>query len=973
MRASAPLVGRASELELLRGAAARARAGSPSAVLVHGEAGVGKSRLVTEAVAELGDAGFEILWGRAVRFATEVASYLPISHAFGQRWERAGPGSPTVLEQVSAAITARLEAGPVALVIDDLQWADVSSLDVLSFLVAGYADGQRLLVVGTYRDTDIGTAHPLHGWLADLVRMPGVSVLRLARLGRGDTEELFRAVVGTAASTALAGRAYERTRGNPYFTELLAGAVEPGSHRLPERLPTDLREALLSAWHRLSAPARELMHVLAVGGTPIGDDTLHQVAAALGIDAEKMPAGVAEACDAGLTRVDEPGGTLWFHHPLVAEALITTLLPSEVARLHAVYVEVWTAAAGVSERIRAAHLALHLDGAGDAPGALAWSLRAAEEAEQVRGYAEESRHLVRACELWPRAQPEGRNRLDAHGALLVRATRAAHRAGDYDTALSLALRVYELTVPQGDSLASSRILNQLNWLRMQHQGGVDLIPLLEAVDLSSHSPESPEHARAWAQVSWFEQWNGRAEAGTHAAEALERARASGSAETLVFALCVAANACSSEARSLVLADEALALARREGLTDMLEYGAVVRANCLQALGRSAEAGPFLRDTYLELRSSVAPHAAGGIAVYAATMLLMFGDWHTARQLLRDALSIRMAAYWVRTARLDLATLAARCGQVTTARLHLERAEELAGPVGVESVHVGAAVEVLDAAGDHAELMTLVASELGAMAVVDPVSADEMMILAARATLREIERHPDQRAAAPDALDRLRKIRDAVAPAMFEPVAPHDSLAPAFEACYEAHRHALVAAPGQQIDAWAKAMRMCDRAGLVWEGAQARHRLAVALLARRRPRHEVAAVLRDALRVAVDLGAEPLRGDIETVALQAHLDLGAADESPSTAARAWGDNTPAHVRLTSREQEVLGHLMAGRTYAEIAEALVISRKTVSVHVSNLLRKTGTSSRVELAALVRQSLHAGDEPSGHQGPEDPVGEI
>jgi DNA-binding NarL/FixJ family response regulator len=113
------------------------------------------------------------------------------------------------------------------------------------------------------------------------------------------------------------------------------------------------------------------------------------------------------------------------------------------------------------------------------------------------------------------------------------------------------------------------------------------------------------------------------------------------------------------------------------------------------------------------------------------------------------------------------------------------------------------------------------------------------------------------------------------------------------------------------------------------------------------------LLREGLRIASDLGAEPLRADIEALALQAHISLAEPDlgEVPSI-------DLPRLDGLTKREHEVLTHLIAGRTYAEIADHLFISEKTVSTHVSNLLRKTGTSNRIELAALARR-LAAGQD--------------
>ena len=123
-----------------------------------------------------------------------------------------------------------------------------------------------------------------------------------------------------------------------------------------------------------------------------------------------------------------------------------------------------------------------------------------------------------------------------------------------------------------------------------------------------------------------------------------------------------------------------------------------------------------------------------------------------------------------------------------------------------------------------------------------------------------------------------------------------------------------------------------------------------------PRDELAAALRRAHELATGLGAAPLLGRVEALARGARVSLqlvprqpGRRPGDPAVGEGAVG-GTAALPGLTPREREVLAHVVAGRTYGEIARALVISEKTVSVHISNLLRKTGAANRVDLAALV-----------------------
>jgi DNA-binding NarL/FixJ family response regulator len=177
--------------------------------------------------------------------------------------------------------------------------------------------------------------------------------------------------------------------------------------------------------------------------------------------------------------------------------------------------------------------------------------------------------------------------------------------------------------------------------------------------------------------------------------------------------------------------------------------------------------------------------------------------------------------------------------------------------------------------------------------------------------------------------------------------PGDVVHPARSALFAADR-ARCHGDKDTTTLWREAVTACHAAGLVWHEALASYQLARALLAGRHERREGAAALRHSARIATDLGAVPILRNCEEVARQAHIPL---TEAAAKQAAPAPDGVLAS--LTPREREVLSHLVAGRTYAEIAQALFISEKTVSVHVSNLLRKTGTRSRLEVTDLVRRT--------------------
>jgi DNA-binding CsgD family transcriptional regulator len=224
----------------------------------------------------------------------------------------------------------------------------------------------------------------------------------------------------------------------------------------------------------------------------------------------------------------------------------------------------------------------------------------------------------------------------------------------------------------------------------------------------------------------------------------------------------------------------------------------------------------------------------------------------------------------------------------------------------------------------------------AQALLDSDEADELLALSAR--LAEWPQGPP-------------------GPGSTERVAGRVELGPVAGALFRALRSRSQGA-GEQIAAWQHAVEECGRAGLHEDQALASLHLAETLLSRKQQRARAAHLLRSAHGTAKALGAEHLVREIEAVASQSHISLAEAELDEL---RAPGlPSALAHA--TPREWDVLSHLVAGRTYREIARTLFISEKTVSVHVSNLLRKTGTTSRIELAALAHRETRPAEKPTG-----------
>jgi hypothetical protein len=194
-------------------------------------------------------------------------------HARGSRGQRSWPlDGLEAIDKAPALVDAWLQdvasAAPVVLLIDDLHWADQSTLDVLMYLVAGPSD-RRFAMLATVRSESMPDGHPFHRWLADAPRLPRVGQLHLQALDRAGTEAQVASLLGTAPQQALVDDVFSHTLGNPFLNILVTKGVAPTARRLPADLPADLRVAVRRTWHSLSPPARDITSLVALGGRPV--------------------------------------------------------------------------------------------------------------------------------------------------------------------------------------------------------------------------------------------------------------------------------------------------------------------------------------------------------------------------------------------------------------------------------------------------------------------------------------------------------------------------------------------------------------------------------------------------------------------------------------------------------------------------------------------------------------------------------
>lgn len=266
------LAGRSGELEVLGALLERATDCEAGALLVSGDAGVGKTALVQNACAAA-DPSTVILAGSCLPLTTMTVPFLAIRSATRDA-HREGISLPSVMwsEDSPANVPIMFDAWLedlcsdrlVILAIDDLHWADQSTLDVLMYVLAGSSD-RRLAVIATIRSSEVGEGHPLQRWLADIRRLPRVEQMTLDRLA---TAAQIAGLLGAPPHQLLVEDVLSHTQGNPYLNRLVVNGLPPDARLLPPDLPADLKSAVLQSWRRLSAPTRELARILAVGGAP---------------------------------------------------------------------------------------------------------------------------------------------------------------------------------------------------------------------------------------------------------------------------------------------------------------------------------------------------------------------------------------------------------------------------------------------------------------------------------------------------------------------------------------------------------------------------------------------------------------------------------------------------------------------------------------------------------------------------------
>jgi DNA-binding CsgD family transcriptional regulator/tetratricopeptide (TPR) repeat protein len=968
-RVSSPrFVGRQAELTRLETIWKTAVADEVAAtVLVSGEAGVGKTRLVAELAERLGEPSL-VLTGscievvdRALPFGPivqalralhrgldaptldavigpardDLAALVPELHGVASE-EDPQLGTTALFEQVLGVFERLGDRTPTLLVLEDLHWSDRSTRDLFVYL-ARSLHATRVVLLGTYRSDDLHRRHPLRSALTELDRAGIVERVELARFDRDELRELITAIVGGDPSTELVDRTYERSDGNAFFAEeLLAADDSDGA------LSESLREIVLARVDTLSPAAQEVLR----GAAVIGRRADHRLLAALmQLPEPQLLEALRDAVLEQILVADDGGMGYRFRHALMHEAVYDDLLPGDRVALHTRVAELlgehseWFPGA---EAELASELACHWNSAHDSRRALSAAIDAARVAERMYAHCESLAHVERVLTLWPNVEDAEQLSGMRHVDVVRFAAVQADMSGSTDRALDFVRAALEEVDEREDPVTAGLLHERCARYLWTVSGSWDEI-LFECEESVRLVPTTPSEARARVLATHGQHLMlaGRFVEATDACnEAIRIAQ-------LVGAPMIEGHARNSLGTTLAGSGhpdagiEQLHLARALAF-ETRSWADVARAainegGALQTLARHDEALALSLDGAELARAHGLDRSFGGcLRLNGCESLWALGRWDEIETHLDeiDATEPIGVEAWRSTELRSL--LAAGRGRYDEARAVaaqlkalLPRDAEERELLAIERLFVviaawegdaeQAATRALAAARRPVTDMTLCV-DVGTSIVVDGIAAAG-------------DSHPEI----------ARELADGFGLWVAEQrwgggrAGDLDALIDQFAA--EVDR----AEGHSDPEHWLGVASRWEQLRMEPRESYARWRAAEAFAAADdRAAAEVAA--RRAYELASTIGWAWVRDGVALLARRARLALDLPVPSALTPAERLG--------LTAREAEVLVLVAEGRTNRQIAEALFISTKTASVHVSNILAKLSVSNRGEAAAAARR---------------------
>ena len=987
-------VGRSAELAELAAALRRAGEGQPQALLIAGDAGVGKTRLLEEFLCAATARGAVAAVGGCIEIGADGLPYAPVvtalralHRALGVEVEQAAAGNEGRLAQLlpelgqvapeahdgfgrarlfehTAQLFERLAADrTVVLALEDLHWSDRSTRELLLYLLRSLRNS-RLVIVGTYRSDDLHRRHPLRPFLAELERLRTVQRLELPRLGRTEVGDQLAGILATAPEPRLLERIFLRSEGIPFFVEELAASYQDGCS---SGLTDSLRDLLMVRVEALPEPVQPVLRALAQGGSAVEYGLLRAV---LEQGEDELFAALRTAVDANILRPTSAGDGYRFRHALVREAVADDLLPGEGSRIKRRYATVLTEQPQlVPAEERVTRLANYWYSAGDPARALPVALEASREARRRNAFAEQLQMLERALELWDRVPEELLAELrpadyaesyppcscddDPDGACCERlrlvdvfaeAAVAARLCGERERCLSLckqALRLVDETVDPSRAAWFWAMRSRVG-SKIELDGG--RAELAHARRLVENRPPSAVQAEVFSRlaacdiVDWPEPED---------IALAERA--------VVIARQVGAETVGLHAR-LTLGSLMVNLGRRqEGLTeldevrrralelqepDLLSRVHINLSDCYEGLGRSAEAVEAARSgCELARRYGLLGTAGSTLRGNLVESLLSLGQQREAAELLDTApaeLGTGADRSFLHRLRAELALLR---DDLPAAAEHLARTADATNP-GKAQNWLPLATLTIRLAGAEGRFDDARAALLKALEADLSLGRDRYLwplLVHGAAAEADSRGLPALDAGRAEVLARIRETATAMQGGW--------PSAAGWSGLLDAELARAEGVPGAERHL--RAVEALEPRRLPYPLGIALFRAAEAR-AVEGDRAAATGLLRRAEAQALAHGDLRLQREAARLADRARLHTGPDPAAPSA------DPTGSLFRLTPREQAVLNLVALGRTNRQIADELYISPKTASVHVSNILAKLEVTGRGEAAALAHR-LH------------------
>lgn len=963
----ASFVGRQRELERLEQIWMDTRDGRPCFVVIEGEAGIGKTRLAEEFARRVRRGGARTLWGNCVELQEGGLPYAPFRQAF--RDTRDDPGLRQALEVAQGELSDLLAhpgelvtadrrrsgripmfegllrllhdlataSRPVLLVVEDVHWADHTTLDLLTFLSRN-VNSIPMLSVLTYRPQPVRRSagatdasgrqreQAVRNFLFGHVSGAVTERLRLSAFGEREVaQQIAHLVAGPPRPLDVAEIAL-RSGGNPLFVEEILTSRQSGDGQLSPSLQQLLRRRVRD----LPEEVRNVLDVVAVAGHTVEHDLLRAVA---DLPRDTLRARLRHAVDADVL-VEVRVAEYAFRHALVQEAVYEDLMPDRRRELHRRFADVLVARQSHQLAVPGA-VARHWDQAGDLQRALRAYVRAATAAKATFGFADAERFLRRAYELWDQVDDATILTSMSRRHLANKAIDAAISVELPDTVVDIAEDALDRAAEAGDIRAVAFQRSQLGRVRW-FMGDVDqaLADTLDAAQLIADREPSTEHADVFSLRASLLALNGSyGEAGAIATRALDIAMQTGAPRSYRRALATFGSVRARQGEldaGLRLLNEAEELARlRDDAGEMMSV-LLNRGRVYQAYGRWEAA----RKTYsegLEAAPKYGMHQSYSwrFHVLAARMAFFRGSWEQA------ATEIVHARELISGANATLPSLLVATGQFEAAAEFFgsRRSKWRSDGTGTIQVpEVPVEMEVWQ--------RSYAAARQRYESALDDVSGSEEGIPEARlcrvalwAEADAVDAEAFKRA---EAMERAQSLHarllalGAVRPARPDGFGREIAVL-AVTGAAELQR--VIGAPDP--DAWAVVVDEWSALGMPYPVAYATWRQAQALSFHGLDATRAAELRRTALETAEQLGAEPLRDAIA---------------GGTRRAATMPSDEGGLAELTPREREVADLLKRGCTNREIAEALVIAEGTASVHVSNLLRKLGVGSRTQAAAVL-----------------------